>query len=48
MNIEPHIKLMHEIQTLFAKMYKMEQLARIKAGIKAKKERSLLVKKSKV
>jgi hypothetical protein len=48
MNIEPQIKLMQEIQTLFAKMYRMELSARVREGIKVKKERSLHVKKSKV
>ncbi len=48
MNIEQQIKLMAEMQLLFAKMYRLELSARVKRGIQAKKERSLLVKKSKV
>lgn len=48
MNIEQEIKLMSEIQNLFAKMYRMQLSENIKRGIRAKKERSLLVKKSKV
>lgn len=48
MNIEQQIKLMADMQSLFAKMYSLEMSERIKRGIKTKKERALLVKKSKV
>ena len=47
MNIEKQIKLMSEMQMLFAKMYRMELSERIKRGI-AQKKRALPVKKSKV
>jgi hypothetical protein len=47
MKIEPQIKLMSDMQMLFAKMYSMEMSARIKRGIEAKKK-ALIVKKSKV
>ena len=48
MNIEQQVKLMAEIQLLFAKMYRLELSERVKKGIRVKKERSLLVNKSKV
>lgn len=48
MNIEQQIKLMNEIQLLFARMYRLQLSESIKRGIKAKKKRSLHVKKSKV
>jgi len=50
MNIEPHIQLMLDMQSLFAKMYHLEMSARIKKGIaeKKKKQEALIVKKSKV
>ena len=48
MNTEQQVKLMMDIQKMFARMYSLELSARIKEGIKAKKDKPLLVKKSKV
>jgi DNA invertase Pin-like site-specific DNA recombinase len=47
MKTEQQIKLMSDMQILFAKMYSIEMSARIKRGI-AEKKKALPVKKSKV
>lgn len=48
MNKQHEMKLIADMHALFAKMYHLQLSERTRQGIKAKKERSLHVKKSKV
>lgn len=48
MNTKQEREIMKDMQKVFQKMYRFQLSESIKRGIRAKKERSLHVKKSKV